>query len=162
MGKRDGAVYSSVFHTFFSHNRFQQMMFALETCVGTWTLFGGRGSAVGWGTALQIGRARVQFPRVSLEFFIDIILPAALWPWGWRSLQQKWVPEQMRPVRRADNLSTFMCRLSRNLGASTSWKPQILSRPVMGLLYRFFLPWTLFTICEDACEVVLHSKGNIS
>jgi hypothetical protein len=41
-----------------------------------------------------------------------------------------------RPVRRADNLTTFMCRLSWNLGASTSWNPQGLYRPVMGLLYR--------------------------
>ena len=24
----------------------------------------------------------VRFPMVSLEFFIDIILPAALWSWG--------------------------------------------------------------------------------
>ena len=45
-----------------------------------------RGSAVGWGTALQVGRSRVRFPMVSLEFFIDIILPASLWPWGWLSL----------------------------------------------------------------------------
>jgi hypothetical protein len=42
-------------------------------------------------------------------------------------------------VRMADNLTTFMCRLSRNLGASTSWNPVGLSRPVMGLLYLFFL-----------------------
>jgi hypothetical protein len=38
-------------------------------------------------------------------------------------------------VRRADNLTTFMCRLSKNLGASTSWSPKGLPRPVMGLLY---------------------------
>jgi len=46
------------------------------------TLKGAHGSAVGWGTALQVGRSRVSFAMVSLEFFIDIILPAALWPWG--------------------------------------------------------------------------------
>ena len=32
-----------------------------------------------WVTALQVGRLRVRFPIVSLEFFIDIILSAALW-----------------------------------------------------------------------------------
>ena len=44
-------------------------------------LIGARRSAVGRGTALQFGRSPVRFPMVSLEFFIDIILPAALWPW---------------------------------------------------------------------------------
>jgi len=38
---------------------------------------------------------------------------------------------------RADNLTTFMCRLSWNLGASTSWNPLGLSRPVMGLLLHY-------------------------
>jgi hypothetical protein len=40
------------------------------------------GGAVGWGTALQTGRARDQFAMVSLEFFIHIIFPASLWLWG--------------------------------------------------------------------------------
>jgi hypothetical protein len=39
----------------------------------------------------------------------------------------------------ADNLTTFMCRLSRNLGASTSWNPKGLSMPVMGLLYLYLI-----------------------
>jgi hypothetical protein len=39
-------------------------------------------------------------------------------------------------VRRADNLTIFMCRLARNSGASTSWNAKGLLRPVVGkLLY---------------------------
>jgi hypothetical protein len=75
-----------------------------------------RGGAIGSGTALQVGRSRVRFPMVSLEFF----LPASLWPWGRLSQEYK-----RRPARMPDNLTTFMCqaRLSWNLGAST-WNPQ--------------------------------------
>jgi hypothetical protein len=40
-------------------------------------------------------------------------------------------------VHRAVNLTTFKCRLSWNLRTSTSWKPQGLSRPVMGLLLLY-------------------------
>jgi len=29
---------------------------------------------------------------LSLEFIININFPAALWPWGWLSLEQKWLP----------------------------------------------------------------------
>jgi hypothetical protein len=43
---------------------------------------GARGSTVGLGTELQVGRSRVRFPIVSLEFFIAINVPAALRPWG--------------------------------------------------------------------------------
>jgi hypothetical protein len=39
------------------------------------------GGTDGRGTALQDGRVRVGFPKKSLEFFIDVIFPAALWPW---------------------------------------------------------------------------------
>jgi hypothetical protein len=55
---------------------------------GTWRCLylGARGGAVGWGTALQAGRSWVRFQMLSLEFFIDVILPAALWPWSSLSL----------------------------------------------------------------------------
>jgi hypothetical protein len=61
-----------------------------------------------------------------------------------------------RPVRRADNLTTFMCRLSWNVGASASWNPQGLSIPVMGLLYIFL--WILISSNIHTCQFVLNLK----
>jgi hypothetical protein len=53
---------------------------------------GARGGAVRWDTALAVGRSRVRFPMLPLEFFIGIILPTALRPRGRLSLWEKWVP----------------------------------------------------------------------
>jgi len=41
----------------------------LETSIDGNVIWGG--GTVGWGTAPQVGRSRVQFPMVSLEFFIS-------------------------------------------------------------------------------------------
>jgi hypothetical protein len=37
------------------------------------------------GIALQAWRSRVRFTMVSMQFFVDIFLPATLWPWDWLS-----------------------------------------------------------------------------
>jgi hypothetical protein len=45
-----------------------------------------RGGAVCWGTALQAGRSQIWFLMGSFGFLIDLIHPAALWPWDRLSL----------------------------------------------------------------------------
>jgi hypothetical protein len=58
----------------------------------------------------------------------------------------------------ADNLTTFKCRLSRNLVASTSWNPVALSRPVKGLLYLYLYPPV--TVSKDLIIVDIKLFGN--
>jgi hypothetical protein len=89
---------------------------------------GARGSVVGWGTMLQAGRSPVRV-QDEVVFSIYLILPAALWPWGLLSLQQKWVSGIFLGVKsgrgiRLTTLSPSVSRMSENVGASTSSNPK--------------------------------------
>jgi hypothetical protein len=60
-------------------------------------------------------------------------------------------------VRTANNLATSMCRLSYNLGASTSWNPQGLYRPVMGLLHLYLTAHSFVVCGVEALSVFVSS-----
>jgi hypothetical protein len=77
-------------------------------------VMGGRHAVavVGWGTMLQAGRSQVPFPMRSLEFSIDLILPAAIWPLA--STQplaelstRNLTEDKGRPARKADKLAAI-------------------------------------------------------
>jgi hypothetical protein len=57
-----------------------------ENVLNVHNIYGKRGPVVGRGTMLQAGRSGVLFPMRSLNFSIDVILQAALWPWDRLSL----------------------------------------------------------------------------
>ena len=115
------------------------------------------GGIVGWDTALQVGRSQVRIMMVSLEFFFDIIPPAAP-----RSLASN------RPLTDVDTRNiSLVGKGGRCVGLTTLppscadcleiWEPQTTetlqacNRLVQGLLYLFFLNLQHFLINSISC-----------
>ena len=90
---------------------------------------------------------------VLLESFIDVILLATI-DSGVNSAfnscenQEYFLGGKGSWCIRLTTLPTFMCRLFWNLGTSTSWNPQGLSRPVQGLLYLLPNLFVQVTCCK--------------
>jgi hypothetical protein len=92
-------------------------------------------SAVGWGTMLQARRSWVQFQMRSLDFSVDLFLPAILWPWVRLSLKQKWVPGIFLGVK-----GSWCVRLTTSLPSMTGFsQPYRSPRPVTGIALLFYL-----------------------
>ena len=86
----------------------------------------------------------VRFPIVPFESFFDIILPAPTKALGsiqpLKEMNTRNISLGVKAAGLRAELSTFMCRLPRNMGASNSWISKGLSKSLHRLLYLSSVP----------------------
>jgi hypothetical protein len=83
-----------------------------ERKLAAWFLYSvsgvARGNVVGWGTMLQAGRSRVQFPMRSLDFSFDLIRALGSTQFLTEISTRNLPGSKGRPAPKADNL-TALC-----------------------------------------------------
>ena len=115
------------------------------------------GCAVGRGTAVQARRSQFRFPMVSLEIFIDIILPRLIVALGSTQPLKEMSTRSISLVDKSGRcvrLTTLplLCADCLEIwGASTSRNPQGLSIPVMGLFYLYLV--------ENVQKIILDQRN---